>query len=92
MTEFKLAQKTFKPGTLVEIKPDVLDMVIEKQELWKFCAVGVGGERLPGLEFRSARIIRLRDSDDDPLVCVCATSDAGQSACGWFHPHELVVA
>ena len=32
--------------------------------------------------------LRFRDSEDDPIICVCLVSTTGAQA-GWFYPKEL---
>jgi hypothetical protein len=40
-------------------------------------------------KFVVAGHVRYRDSDDDPMICVCQVCTAGAKA-GWFHPHQIV--
>lgn len=76
-TAFDAAKARFTPGLAVVINPHVLNTA------WQ---VAVASGAIP----RVVDLCRYRDSDDDPMICVCCPCIGGAIA-GWFLPDDLVV-
>jgi hypothetical protein len=81
LTQVEIARARFRPGTAVEVAPDVLAKM--QSDKWSLDAVA-------GVVFRTVEVVAFRDSDDDPIVCVCSPSVSGAHA-AWFHPDHLRV-
>jgi hypothetical protein len=81
-TPLEAAKKKFAPGTPVNIKPDTVARASEKNDLWELSKY----ERPVAV-----RVVGFRDSDDDPIVCVCIPNPHGAIA-GWFPAECLRVA
>jgi hypothetical protein len=83
-TAVDLAKARFRPGTLVDIRPDALSVAVMSDAGWNI-------RKSVDVEYRAVRVLAYRGGEDDPTVCVAATNGGAGCIIGWFAPTDLIV-